>query len=717
MLRSVQHFAIVFAFAAAASAQNIHYADPAIGGTGGSGDASDPFHSIQQAVDAAASGDRIVVVSAAFVESVTILDRDLELEAPFGFHADWSPEGDEPALSLDGAAVVTLRRFSIASQSTPTGGSRALLEVPSTAELRFEAGSMEIVHDGWRWADVMGGALTVFDSSLSSTAETPGANGLLIQGGFASVFDSLLEVDSFTDGLGAPCSGLLVQSGGVLSLVGCFYEALGMQDLEAASAYAAPSIKLNDSGLISWNTTLTSFDGCGRLLMLSGGELTTAYSTLQLNSSNYNCLGAHKNCLLFSGASISLVETHFSGWYNAEFRAIGDIIGQGTIEGCSFTYSSSFDYGSPLHLRGPGLSVVDSYFGDLNLGSLGLGAVDAIDVEFVRCRFNNCFGAEEGALRIEGAGVVSGCEFMDCHTASDSYCHAGVGGGLRSESAVVVRDSVFARNRSGGPDCFLPKGGVGAAIHAPFATVEACTFVENESYVQPLFGGLPGPTVVAAELYNCLFMGEQPLASEAPTFVTYSLNSGQAGLGNLEGTPRFVDAVIGDYRLLPCSLGIDAGDPACVDEFGTVCEMGAFSFDPAAGAAAVQVCSGSPMAGCGAQLSVVGCASLGDDGIEVAVDQLAPGSWGVLLVGTPETAPAAYSSILCVGTPLLRYEPGLAQGSGACGGTRSFVLDEGLLGLLGVAAGDSLVLSYLSRAPGNPGALESSNGVLLGPLR
>ncbi|MBL6719945.1 MAG: hypothetical protein ISQ08_00880 [Planctomycetes bacterium] len=228
---------------------------------------------------------------------------------------------------------------------------------------------------------------------------------------------------------------------------------------------------------------------------------------------------------------------------------------------------------------------------------------------------------------------------------------------------------------------------------------------------------MPGPTVVAADLHNCLFMGEQPLASEAPTLVTYSLNSGQAGLGNLEGAPRFVDAAAGDYRLLPCSLGIDAGDPACVDEFGTVCEMGAFSFDPADGAAAVQVCSGSPMAGCGAQLSVVGCASLGEDGIEVAVDQLAPGSWGVLLVGAPETTPAAYSSVLCVGTPLLRYEPGLAQGTGACGGTRSFVLDDGLLGLLGVTAGDSLVLSYLSRSPGNPGTLETSNGILIGPLR
>jgi len=712
MLRSVQHFAIVFAFAAAASAQNIHYADPAIGGTGGSGDASDPFHSIQQAVDAAASGDRIVVVSAAFVESVTILDRDLELEAPFGFHADWSPEGDEPALSLDGAAVVTLRRFSIASQSTPTGGSRALLEVPSSAELRFEAGSMEIVHDGWRWADVMGGTLTVFDSSLNSTAETPGANGLLIQGGFASVFDSLLEVDSFTDGLGAPCSGLLVQSGGVLSLAGCFYDALGIQSLEGWPEPSAASIQGAAATIILWGTELVSRYSCGRLLAVDGGQLII--DSTQLTESGFftNCTVNDDLCLRVTNAAVDIRASEFWGWGNFDSLAIGTIWGSGVIDSCTFRSSGSSDQGKVLDLAGPGLVVRHSEFRDL-YGEDGSGAVRGTDVDFELCRFENCSGAREGALRLEGSSSVIGCTFVNCWTEGGSYCEPALGGAIRSESPITVERCSFIGCRSEGSFCFEPRPG--AAIFGPLSEVLSCTFFGNQGLSN--FGSGTGPTAVAATVEGSLFFDEVPVATQAPTLVTYSLNSGQAGLGNLEGAPRFVDAAAGDYRLLPCSLGIDAGDPACLDEFGTVCEMGAFSFDPADGAAAVQVCSGSPMAGCGAQLSVVGCASLGEDGIEVAVDQLAPGSWGVLLVGTPETTPAAYSSILCVGTPLLRYEPGLAQGSGACGGTRSFVLDDGLLGLLGVAAGDSLVLSYLSRAPGNPGALESSNGVLLGPLR
>lgn len=199
--------------------------------------------------------------------------------------------------------------------------------------------------------------------------------------------------------------------------------------------------------------------------------------------------------------------------------------------------------------------------------------------------------------------------------------------------------------------------------------------------------------------------------------MTYSLGTGQPGIGNLEGPARFVDEASGDYHLLPCSPGIDAGDPSCLDEFGTVCEMGAFSFDPAEDAQVEQVCVGSPAAVCPSQLSITGCASLGEAGVEVTVDQLEPGAFGMLLIGRPEAQAAPYASLLCVDQPLLQYEPGAASGSGACGGARTFSLEPALLGILGIGPGDSLVLSYVARRAGNPGALEVSNGIQVGPLR
>ncbi len=707
MIASVQKLAFAFAVIAElgglASAQAQHWVDPAIGGAGGSGTPNDPFWSLQAAHDSSitASGDHLIIQAASFSENAIFDAKGFVLSSGAGQSVRWERNGSAPAASLIG---VELQLIGIELRDLGSGPG-PLLSLESAASLSLLESSIESSW-GLPWADLEDSSLDFDDCSLVLNSSGRVSGGTLrVDNSVVAVASDVAPAMEFVSGSSLLASNTAIESdwnASVLDMDGglCVLDAC---EIRLASTFDREGIKCVNSTVVMIGVSMT--------------DPSPGY----YGAENYFFFGDDCQYWIHATTVFALGETPCL------------LRGAGLIQDSSFSHlGGGIDLGVVMRLEGQ-IHVTGSEFSYLSAEEgrpiWVLGAV-----AFNDCAFTSNYGWEAPIqCQDDGAGRASfvGCEFRG-NTADSWYGYwpnswqafagavSGVnygGPGPWGAPTVIGRPSfdscLFTENRAMGGGAHM------AAVHCPESEILRCTFVGNvidqDLSVDPT--PPPAAVVTAGEVRGCLFAQNEAPISAIAGAVTYSLNSGQAGLGNLEGTPRFVDAASGDYRLLPCSLGIDAGDPACLDEFGTVCEMGAFSFDPADGAAAVQVCSGSPMAGCGAQLSVVGCASLGEGGIEVAVDQLAPGSWGVLLVGMPETTPAAYSSILCVGTPLLRYEPGLAQGSGACGGTRSFVLDDGLLGLLGVAAGDSLVLSYLSRAPGNPGALESSNGVLLGPLR
>ncbi len=57
------------------------------------------------------------------------------------------------------------------------------------------------------------------------------------------------------------------------------------------------------------------------------------------------------------------------------------------------------------------------------------------------------------------------------------------------------------------------------------------------------------------------------------------------GVGNISADPLFANPENGDYRLLPGSPCIDAGDPALLDPDGSRSDIGAIPFDPTVGVA------------------------------------------------------------------------------------------------------------------------------------
>ncbi|MBI5059948.1 right-handed parallel beta-helix repeat-containing protein [candidate division KSB1 bacterium] len=86
-------------------------------------------------------------------------------------------------------------------------------------------------------------------------------------------------------------------------------------------------------------------------------------------------------------------------------------------------------------------------------------------------------------------------------------------------------------------------------------------------------------TFSTAQLSNCIVWGNSSETVNAQ--VRYSdIQGGYFGEGNIDGDPRFVNAVQGDFHLLRTSPCIDAGDPASPhDPDGTLADMGAYPYN------------------------------------------------------------------------------------------------------------------------------------------
>jgi hypothetical protein len=141
----------------------------------------------------------------------------------------------------------------------------------------------------------------------------------------------------------------------------------------------------------------------------------------------------------------------------------------------------------------------------------------------------------------------------------------------------------FLGNGLGGAACFGGSGGAsdlvkdcifangdGLSLGCLWSDISNCSF-DGTSIVAP-------PSIVT--ITNCIGRGTTTVTGYASLAVTYSDMVGWgAGTGNIDTDPLWVDAGNDDYRLLPASPCIDAGDPGSpLDPDGTRVDMGAVRF-------------------------------------------------------------------------------------------------------------------------------------------
>jgi hypothetical protein len=158
------------------------------------------------------------------------------------------------------------------------------------------------------------------------------------------------------------------------------------------------------------------------------------------------------------------------------------------------------------------------------------------------------FHSEESASSVvQGLTIING--------------YARWGGGISNENtSPTVTDCVFRQNTGewygGGMDNF----------HSS-PVVNNCTFSSNVALVLG-FGGAINDDSSSPVITNCTFHGNcadyggAVCEYNSATTVANCILCGFAGQGNVDADPYFVDAVSGDYHLLPGSPAIDAGDPS-----------------------------------------------------------------------------------------------------------------------------------------------------------
>ncbi len=271
---------------------------------------------------------------------------------------------------------------------------------------------------------------------------------------------------------------------------------------------------------------------------------------------------------------------------------------------------------------------------------------------------------------------------------------------------------LVADNAAGGGQVSGNINGSSAGI-APVRT----TFARNGP-----FGLRVGPRA-GVNLDSCILVGHtSDFDVQLPALVQaqYSMlhdRSLEGVNGNIGGFPMFVDPAAGDYRLLPGSPCIDAGNPAlALDPDGTRADMGAFPFDQGG---PTTYCSGKPSSlGCVPFLATAGSPSASGTGsFLVEAHDVLPDQAGVLVYGFAPGSLPFHGGTLCVKAPLRRLGATAADASGPppCAGIlrRNFnqVVQNGSDPLL--TAGQVVYAQWRQRDPLDPAGFGDSlsNGV------
>ncbi len=239
-------------------------------------------------------------------------------------------------------------------------------------------------------------------------------------------------------------------------------------------------------------------------------------------------------------------------------RGAGAYITNGILQNCVLTNNYAHEGGGGVFMTGGMVSncvLAANYSVTSGSGSPTGGNIHMTGGTVVDCRVTD--SPKGYGIRMTG-GLIDRCyvarNTMGYHNAEGAY-----GGGIRSENASVIRNSVIVDNYSTG-------GGGGIYMTGAGGVVENCTIIGNLAAADG--GGIWANS--QGTIRNCIVWGnmagagnKQNIRKAANTTLVNTLfdqSPGVTGTGTVSLDPQFADPANGDYRLLPGSPAINTGD-------------------------------------------------------------------------------------------------------------------------------------------------------------
>lgn len=320
-----------------------------------------------------------------------------------------------------------------------------------------------------------------------------------------------------------------------------------------------------------------------------------------------------------------------------------------------------------------GVVIRDCHFFD-NAGCRGGAAtLEGAVVTFEDCLFEDGYSYDHDYYGCSGAGIDADNSTLALHRCifRDNYANDGAAlflhGGTSSILSCLFHDNLT--------EFWGPGGAITITGGSHFLT--GCTIVRNTS--EDMGAGIHGNAVVR----NCILWGNDSnygTISErqiyGSTNVKYSfVEGGFPGLGNISGTPGFVDANGDDFRLTLTSPCLDAGKnlaligPRDLDFFPrrndipSVPDIGAGPA-PVVDMGAYELGIGEPYLAClplpnstgeEALLSAAGSLSIAANDLTFTAYGMPLSQFGYFVMSQASTSLAVASGQLCVGAPQVRF--------------------------------------------------------------
>ncbi len=321
--------------------------------------------------------------------------------------------------------------------------------------------------------------------------------------------DNLTVEDlTFRNGLAAIDGGAIRAVGRKLTVRRCVFENNIAPDDAGAIVFSDNVMLIEDSRFINNSTQGSTAESAGGAIQTVRGDVVLRRCTFTGNDADY------------AGGALHIADT------DARYQ----------IENCTFDGNTATFGGSIWWSGSAEGDVFDTTFDD-NVASKDGGAVyhNGSPATYTRCAFVN--------NRTEGPeGDDGGAMFIIGETTNE----------------VLANSCLFADNTANS------SGGAIVMTSGPDSRFTNCTFYGNTAL--GAFSGAGGGAVhtsgsgATGRFRNCIVRANVPDQFNGPAVLEYSNVQGGVGATVTDVDPMFMDAGLGDFRLMPDSPSIDAGD-------------------------------------------------------------------------------------------------------------------------------------------------------------